>query len=369
MREIGALQRGFDLPKGQRTKGKFPLVTSSGATDTHNIAKVKGPGVVTGRSGSIGNVFYVEKDFWPLNTALYVKDFNGNCPRFVYYLLQFVDLGRFASGAGVPTLNRNDVHGELIAIPNSVEEQQRIVAILDEAFEGLTLARAHAEANLQNARELFTAKVDALLSTGGEDWHVGSLSKLVGPVATGPFGSLLHKSDYVENETPLVNPANIVNGKIVPDQRKTVDRSALERLSSYILEAGDIVIGRRGEMGRCAVVEEEQAGWLCGTGSFFIRPKGAVVPKFVAHVLRSLSYVALLEAASTGATMANLSNRVLSDLKLALPEEQLQTSFLELIEDMEQVASNLEFSYSAKCKDLDDLRQSLLQKAFAGELT
>ncbi|GER02203.1 hypothetical protein JCM17845_28260 [Iodidimonas gelatinilytica] len=149
--------------------------------------------------------------------------------------------------------------------------------------------------------------------------ELGALSKLVGQVATGPFGSLLHKSDYVENETPLVNPANIVDGRIIPDMRKTVNKSALERLSSYILKADDIVIGRRGEMGRCAVVEEEQAGWLCGTGNFFIRPHSDVVSRFVAHVLRSPSYVAKLEAASTGATMANLSNRVLGDLELALP--------------------------------------------------
>ncbi len=179
----------------------------------------------------------------------------------------------------------------------------------------------------------------------------------------------MHKSDYVENETPLINPANIIGGKIVPDQRKTVNQSALDRLSSYVLEAGDIVIGRRGEMGRCAVVVEDQAGWLCGTGSFFIRPNRDALPSFVAHILRSPSFVDKLERLSTGATMANLSNRVLGDIEIALPNKTKQSELLEVIEGLKRTSSQLEVSYQSKLQSLDALRQSLLQKAFAGELT
>lgn len=156
-----------------------------------------------------------------------------------------------STGATMANLSNTSLKSLPIWIP-SLYEQTRIVAVLDEAFAGLTRARAHADANLQNARNLFTANVDALLLNVGSDWIVGPLSQLVGPVSTGPFGSLLHKSDYVENDTPLVNPANIIKGKIVPDKRKTVNKAALDRLSSYVLKAGDIVIGRRGEMGRCA---------------------------------------------------------------------------------------------------------------------
>ncbi|HZT59882.1 MAG TPA: N-6 DNA methylase [Pyrinomonadaceae bacterium] len=129
--DVCTLQRGYDLPTRLRVAGKFPLVTSSGITDSHNEFKVKGPGVVTGRSGSIGNVFYIEEDFWPLNTALYVKDFHGNDPKFVYRLLTQFDLERFATGAGVPTLNRNFVHDEIVVIPQSPTEQRAIVSKLD----------------------------------------------------------------------------------------------------------------------------------------------------------------------------------------------------------------------------------------------
>ena len=128
--DVATLQRGFDLPTQNRVAGKFPLVSSSGISDTHHKSAVRGPGVVTGRSGSIGNVFFIEEDFWPLNTVLYVKDFHGNDPRFVFYLLKKFDLKRFASGAGVPTLNRNFVHDELVNVP-PLPEQRRIVGILD----------------------------------------------------------------------------------------------------------------------------------------------------------------------------------------------------------------------------------------------
>jgi type I restriction enzyme S subunit len=129
--EVCVLQRGFDLPTRSRNTGKFPLVSSNGITDEINLWKVKAPGVVTGRSGTIGNVHYIEKDFWPLNTALYVKDFHNNNPRFIFHFLRHFNLGKYSSGAGVPTLNRNNVHSVVVSIPTSSSEQKRILATLD----------------------------------------------------------------------------------------------------------------------------------------------------------------------------------------------------------------------------------------------
>ena len=131
--EICVLQRGFDLPTRSRVPGDFPLVSSSGVIDSHNEGPVSGPGVATGRSGSIGNVFYIEDDYWPLNTVLYVKEFHGNYPKFVYRLLSHFDLRRFATGAGVPTLNRNFVHDERVVVPESKTVQKKIA----EQFDGI----------------------------------------------------------------------------------------------------------------------------------------------------------------------------------------------------------------------------------------
>jgi len=129
--EVCILQRGFDLPTLSRNKGDFPLVSSNGITDRIDLWKVKAPGVVTGRSGTIGNVHFIEEDYWPLNTALYIKEFHGNYERFIYYFLKNFNLNKYSSGAGVPTLNRNNVHSEMVYFPRSVEDQQSIVAKLD----------------------------------------------------------------------------------------------------------------------------------------------------------------------------------------------------------------------------------------------
>ena len=115
--DVLVLQRGFDLPKADRLKGSVPIYAASGVTGFHNEAKVKAPGIVTGRSGTIGDVIYVQEDFWPLNTALWVKELPKSEPLYAYYVLSSLDLNQFNSGAAVPTLNRNDIHGLDALIP------------------------------------------------------------------------------------------------------------------------------------------------------------------------------------------------------------------------------------------------------------
>jgi len=149
--EVCVLQRGFDLPTHSRFEGEYPLVSSNGITDNINQWKVKAPGVVTGRSGTIGNVHFIEEDFWPLNTALYIKDFHGNDERFIYYLLTAFDLSKYSSGAGVPTLNRNNVHSVKVCIPKSKSDQQIIVRQLDAL-----------RAETQKLEELYKKKIDDL---------------------------------------------------------------------------------------------------------------------------------------------------------------------------------------------------------------
>lgn len=138
-------------------------------------------------------------------------------------------------------------------------------------------------------------------------------------VLTGPFGSILHKSDYADDGLPLVNPANIIDEQISRDGIKLVGFQKAKSLKSYELRAGDIVIGRRGEIGRCAVVSNEQVGWLCGTGSFIIRSGKSFDPSFLAAMLRSPTCVSELVNAAAGATMPNLSNGSLSDLRVMVP--------------------------------------------------
>jgi type I restriction enzyme S subunit len=130
---VATLQRGFDLPYRLRKLGEVPIVTSSGLEDTHSEARVKAPGVVTGRYGTIGQVFFVRRDFWPLNTTLYVRDFHGNDPLFVSYLLRTIDFSTHSGKSGVPGVNRNDLHEIEVLLPLALAEQEAIAEALSDA--------------------------------------------------------------------------------------------------------------------------------------------------------------------------------------------------------------------------------------------
>ena len=130
--QVAPLQRGFDLPTRKIRPGPFPVVYSNGVKNFHSVAMVKGPGVVTGRSGTLGKVHYIDTDYWPHNTSLWVTHFNDNIPKFIYYLYKSLSFGRFASGSGVPTLNRNDAHSYHIALPSDRNEQRAIATALSD---------------------------------------------------------------------------------------------------------------------------------------------------------------------------------------------------------------------------------------------
>lgn len=122
------LQRGFDLPTQNRKEGTYPIFASTGTNQKHSEFKVKAPGIVTGRSGSLGEVFYVDEDFWPLNTTLWVKHFKKSTPIYSYYVLKGINIIDYNGGSAVPTLNRNDIHRHQLIIPNKniIEKFEKI---------------------------------------------------------------------------------------------------------------------------------------------------------------------------------------------------------------------------------------------------
>ena len=291
--------------------------------------------------------------------------------RFVFHYLfstDFMDaMGNLQKGASYPAVTDAEVRQQPFTFP-PLNEQQRIVAILDEAFDGIATAKANAEKNLQNARSLFESHLQSVFTRGKVDWPVKPLGDCVEDIATGPFGSLLHKSDYEMGGVPLVNPINIEGDQIVPNERKTVGKSTAARLARYALRKGDIVIGRRGEIGRCAVVRADQVGWLCGTGCFIIRPSTLTDPLYLTHLLRSKPYRQQLEGVSDRATMPSISNSDLAKLMVQLPPLATQRSTLTLIEKLATGTQRLEFIYQQKLAALGELKKSLLHQAFSGEI-
>lgn len=150
---VAMLHRGYDLPVQKRIKGPYPIIASSSIVGYHKEKMIEGPGVITGRSGTIGKVIYIDSDYWPLNTTLYVCDFNCNTPRFIYYLLKSMKLQRYLAGTGVPTLNRNIVHPTPVPLP-PVSEQVVISNILDNYFSIIDESEQIINAELKRSRSL-----------------------------------------------------------------------------------------------------------------------------------------------------------------------------------------------------------------------
>jgi len=138
--EVITLQRGHDLPEYERKLGNIPVVTSSGISGFHNVAKANAPGVVIGRYGTIGKVYFLKTDFWPHNTSLYVKDFKGNDPQFVSYLLQTLNYSAHSDKSSVPGVNRNHLHSITVALP-PLPEQRAIARILGKLEDKIELNR------------------------------------------------------------------------------------------------------------------------------------------------------------------------------------------------------------------------------------
>jgi len=196
-----------------------------------------------------------------------------------------------------------------------------------------------------------------------EDWEIVKLSKHV-TFKTGPFGSALHKSDYVDGGVPVINPMQIVSGKIEPTWSMAITERAARNLTDFRLSFGNIVIGRRGEMGRCAFVEEKQDGWLCGTGSMIIRTAPSIDARFLQRVLSSPVVVSAIENASVGTTMVNLNQGTLGNLVVPLPPTKAeQEAIAEALSDTDALIESLEQLIAKK----RDLKQGTMQELLTGK--
>lgn len=228
--EFITLQRGFDLPTGRRKDGPIPVVASTGIAGYHSEAKVEGPGVVIGRSGSIGGGQFISGDFWPLNTTLWVKDFKGNDPRFIYYLLRSIDFTRFNAGAGVPTLNRNHI-ASLQVLKHDRGQQQRIASILSAYDDLIENNRRRIQLLEQSARLLYKEWFVHLRFPGHEHvkiidgvpegWEMKQVKNVLARVKR---PRKIKKADFLEDgPIPCVDQSRDFIGGYTDDEETIVD--------------------------------------------------------------------------------------------------------------------------------------------------
>jgi type I restriction enzyme S subunit len=267
------------------------------------------------------------------------------------------------SGSTHKTMYVRDAERLHVLLP-PLDEQRRIAAVLDTAHT-LRATRRQTLAMLGDVADAIFVKMFGDPIANDRGWTGRRLADVCTKIQIGPFGSLLHKKDYVVGGVPLVNPMHIVDGKIRPNRGHTVSLEKHEGLRPYWLQKNDVVLGRRGEMGRVAIVSDAEAGFLCGSGSLYLRVDSRqATPEYVAAALSGRHGRRQLEKLAQGVTMPNLNSDIVARFPLDVPPILLQRRFSEVV----AAHSKTTLRYREHLTALESLFMSLQQRAFRGEL-
>ena len=343
LEELAHFQRGFDISKAEQQPGNVPVVSSSGVTSYHSVAKVKGPGVTIGRKGTLGTVFYVPQDYWPHSTSLWVTDFNGNEPKFVYYFLKTLGLEQYDVGASNPTLNRNHIHGLQIAIPD-VKTQRRIADILS-AYDDLIENNRRRIAILEDTARLVYRKWFG----GGEQGRTATL----GEIADVVMGQSPESKTYNDNGEGLPFHQGVTGfGFRYPQNEMWCT------MGTRFAEEGDILFSVRAPVGRINVAGERI---VIGRGLSAMRAKNGC-QSWLLYALKH--HFSKEDMIGVGCIFASTTKKELLSEDLPFPPDAEISAF-------EQVAEPIDAQIKALSKQsaaLAAARDMLLPRLMKGEV-
>ena len=377
--DFAPLQRGFDLPNSEIQSGDYPVVYSNGIGNYHNRYTVKSPCIATGRSGTLGKVHYVEQDCWVHNTSLWVTKFDNCEPKFIYFLFQKIGFERFASGSGVPTLNRNDAHEFKIALPKFIAEQTAIATALSDtdalisslqtliakkqavklaAMQNLLGGKIHLPAFAQRPDGSPKTTRQTELGEVPEDWDVVELGEVGEPI----IGLTYSPNDIDDNGVLVLRSSNIQSNKLVFDDNVFVKMAMPERV---IVKENDILIcvrnGSRQLIGKCALITKEAEGFAFGAFMSVFRTPFA---PFIFYAFQSDKIQNQIKEIM-GATINQITNKDLREFKIAIPKSTAeQTAIAQLLSDMDAEIEALE----GRLKKTQSLKQGMMQALLSGKI-
>ncbi|MDH2999028.1 hypothetical protein A1D22_04020 [Pasteurellaceae bacterium LFhippo2] len=350
--KVAELQRGFDLPSSKRIEGTIPIISSSGISGYHNEAKVLAPGVVTGRYGTIGNVFYVEQNFWPLNTSLWVKNFYNNHPKFIYYLLSNFDFAKFSDKTGVPGVNRNDLHAVKVLVP-PLPEQIKIAETLstwDNAIQAT-------ESLIANSQQQKKALMQMLLSgekrVGGfsGEWKKIKLGKIADMSSGGTPKSTVE--EYYNGGILWVSIADMTaQGKYITRSEKTISELGVENSSAKLYPKNTILYAMYASIGECSIATVPVTSSQAILG---IRPKDELYFEYLYFYLSSLKDKIKLQGQQ--GTQSNLNAGMVKDFDILLPSVEEQQKIAKILTAADQEIETLQ--QKLECLKLE--KQALMQ--------
>lgn len=352
--QIAPFQRGFDLPNRELKPGPIPVVYSNGVENFHSVAMVKGPGVVTGRSGTIGKLQYLDTDFWPHNTTLWVTGFNGNVPKFIYYLYCSLEFERFASGSGVPTLNRNDAHSYKLPLPRNTKEQEVIAEALTDAdalIEALEQLLAKKRQIKQGAmQELLTGR--KRLPGFVKKWEVKRLGEIC-DISMGRTPSRL-VSSYWGSGYKWLSIADL-KSKVVSESKEEITPLATSEMR--VIRKGTLLMSFKLSIGRlcfagCDLYTNEA---ICSFNNLEANAE------FLYYILGRTDFSLYGKQAVKGYT---LNSESLKLIEVPLPTIEEQTAIAAVLSDMDAEIDAIE----AKLAKARQVKQGMMQELLTGRI-
>lgn len=363
------LKRGYDLPSQDRKEGAVPVISSSGRTGFHAEAKAKGPGVITGRYGTLGEVFYQEGKYWPLNTTLYVYDFKGNNPRFVYYFLKALNFEHLNSAAAVPGLDRNVLHSLKINFPAILIQNQiaDILSVYDELIvnntERINLLEEMAEeiykewfVRLRFPGHEQTSIVDGL----PEGWDIVKIADAF-EILGGGTPSTTEKEFWGNGNILWVTPSDITAaaGIFINDTPAKITELGLKGSSAKLFPAYSVMMTSRATIGEVGINLQPAT-----TNQGFITCLPNDNFPFTYIVAYLTHNKPMIDAYASGATFKEISKSVFKKMEVIRPSLQVTEKYHQNVEPLFHAMSN----YLEKNKLLKQTRDLLLPRLMSGKL-
>ena len=347
----GKNQRAVENPNG-----RYPIYGSGGIMGYADDYICPADTVIIGRKGSINKPIFVDTPFWNVDTAFGLSaDRTKLLPKYLYYFCENYDFEKLNTTVTIPSLTKANLLNIEIPIPE-LSEQCHIAAVLDKVTDLIAKRRAQLDKLDLLVKSRFVEMFGDTVRNE-KNWPMVQIGDIA-EIRIGPFGSLLHKEDYVKGGHALVNPSHITDGKICLDLNLTVSDEKYAALEPYHLKIGDIVLGRRGEMGRCGVVHEE--GLLCGTGSMIIRTGEQMKPYFLQSIISNPAYKKIIEDKAVGVTMMNLNVPIVSSLAVPLLPTDLQKQFVDFMGQIDK----LKITIAHSKRKVEILKKFLIQHYF-----
>lgn len=367
LKDVAPLQRGFDLISSNIERGSYPVVYSNGIVNYHSKFMVRGPGVVTGRSGTIGKVNYLEGNYWPHNTSLWVTDFKDNFPLFIYYLYHFIGLERFGTGSGVPTLNRNDVHDFKIALPPTLNEQHLIATALsdtDALISSLEKLITKKKAIKQGAMQQLLTGKKRLPGFSGK-WEVKNLGELCQIFGRIGFRGYTVNDIVIEgNGAITISPSNIQDNKIDFKKCTYISWFKYEESPEIKIYNGDVLLVKTGStFGKTALVKNLPIAATINPQLVVL--KNIIIDKyFLAYLMSFESIQNQIKTTIVGGAIPTLSQQVVSNFKVWLPTSKAeQSQIAHILCDMDDNIEALE----TKMHKYKSLKQGMMQELLTGK--